>query len=444
MLTSYVHAKSVDLKNLLHFVSIMRQQTHLCVYQNKNFRSWAVLTLPSIVFSQNELSNFDDSIHKEWLITNGLGSYASSTVLGINTRKYHALLVAALRPPGERTVCLSKLDEDVEVNESNYRLGANDFRNGVYPQGYLFLQDFSVSPFPIYNYKANTVELQKTIFLPFEKNAVITVYSVSNHANNDCTVRIYPLISYRHYHNVINRQSNPVEFTQQNGEKDVELTFNNPTATIISQAINGKFNPSSQWIDNLYYREEENRGESSLDEGYQPGTFEFQIPKRGKKEFAVVTAVQTNYTETKEAINSLGSKVSDIQTLLNQEINRRNSLLSDFYGNSKIAPSDEFSWILQAANDFIAKGLNEQHKFIIAGFHWFESWGRDTFISLPGLMLVTGRFTEARNVISDYAKYCKEGLIPNLIDDKTGTPMYNTVDGTLWFINAIHQVHWRL
>jgi predicted glycogen debranching enzyme len=396
------------------------------------------LELPSIVLTQNNLSNFDDSIHKEWLITNGLGSYASSTVLGINTRKYHALLVAALRPPGERTICLSKLDEDVEVNDSNYRLGANDFRNGVYPQGYLFLKEFAVSPYPTYNYVANAVELKKTVFLPFEQNAVIALYSVTNQADSDCRVKIYPLISYRHFHYVINQQSTP-EFTQQNTDKEVELTFSNPSATVISQAINGKFNANSQWIHGIYYREEENRGESSLDEGYQPGTFEFSIPKHSKKEFAILTAVNVDPYETKETLNRFGSTVDDIKDLLCQDAKRRFNFLTSFYNNTKIAPSDELNWILQAANDFIAKGLSEQQKFIIAGFHWFGSWGRDTFVSLPGLMLVTGRFTEARNVISDYAKYCRDGLIPNLIDDKTGEPMYNTVDGTLWFINSILQ-----
>lgn len=397
------------------------------------------MELPRIVFSQNDLSVFDESIRKEWLITNGLGGYASSTVLGINTRKYHGLLVAALRPPGERTVCLSKLDEDVEVNDSNYRLGANDFRNGVYPQGYLFLKEFSVSPFPSWRYQASSVEMQKTVLLPFEKNVVVAVYSVKNQADKDCHIKIYPLTCFRHFHYVINRKTSPVEVNQENKEKEVTLTFNNPQATLIARAFNGTFTPATQWIDNIYYREEENRGESSLDEGYQPGTFEFQIPKRSTKEFAVTAAANFDQKQAEENLNSLGSTVEDLKELQTQEVNRRLAFINEFYKKSKIHASDELNWILQAASDFIVKGLNEQQRFIIAGYHWFGSWGRDTFVSLPGLMLVTGRFEEARNVISDYAKYCKEGVIPNLIDDKTGVPMYNTVDGTLWFINSILQ-----
>lgn len=396
------------------------------------------MELPSIVFSQKDLSNFDESIHKEWLITNGLGSYSSSTILGLNTRKYHALLVAALRPPEERTVCLSKLDEDVEVKDSNYRLGANDFRNGIYPEGHLFLKEFSVSPYPTYVYKANEVELQKTVFLPYGKNAVVAFYDIANQVNSDCKIKVYPLICYRHYHNVINQAVNPVEFDQQNRNQEVELNFTNPAATVIVRAVNGVFTSNPQWIDNLYYREEENRGESSIDQGYQPGAIEFHVPKQSRSKYAIVTLVNSNPYETKEALNELAVNINDVEDLLNQELKRRESYLNYFYDASKIAASDELSWILQAANDFIAKGLNEK-TFVIAGFQWFGSWGRDTFVSLPGLMLVTGRFTEAKNVIADYAKLCREGVIPNLIDDKTGEPMYNTVDGTLWFINAVLQ-----
>jgi len=106
------------------------------------------MNLPTIRISQKALSLFDDAIHKEWLVTNGLGGYSSSTILGINTRKYHGLLVAALNPPGDRTVCLAKLDEEVVLGNRILPIGANEFRDVIYPQGYFFLKEFSVSPFP--------------------------------------------------------------------------------------------------------------------------------------------------------------------------------------------------------------------------------------------------------------------------------------------------------
>ena len=117
---------------------------------------------------------------KSGSVTNGLGGYASSTVLGINTRKYHGLLVAALHPPGDRTVCLAKLDEEVCVGNNIYPLGANEFHGKIFPQGYLFLKEFSVSPFPRYVYSVQGVEVRKTIFMPREKNAVAVVYKVLN------------------------------------------------------------------------------------------------------------------------------------------------------------------------------------------------------------------------------------------------------------------------
>src|SRR5665647_1628530 len=108
------------------------------------------MNLPSIIFPKETLTRFGEQIEKEWLITNGLGSYASSTVLGINTRKYHGLLVAALDPPGNRTVCLSKLDEDIIVGNDVYRLGSNEFHDIIYPEGYKLIGKFSIDPFPTY------------------------------------------------------------------------------------------------------------------------------------------------------------------------------------------------------------------------------------------------------------------------------------------------------
>src|SRR5665647_1047743 len=124
------------------------------------------MKLPAITLNQQAISRFDEAIEKEWLITNGLGGYASSTVLGINTRKYHGLLVAALNPPGNRTVCLSKLDEEVSVGSNVYQLGANEFHNAIYPQGYSYLKEFSISPFPTYTYKVLDFTVNKTIFMP--------------------------------------------------------------------------------------------------------------------------------------------------------------------------------------------------------------------------------------------------------------------------------------
>jgi len=398
------------------------------------------MKLPSIFFGENDISQFDQATKNEWLITNGLGGFASSTVLGLNSRKYHASLVAALRPPGERTVILSKLDEDVDTDGKIYQLGTNAFSNDLYPRGYRFLKEFSLAPFPTYTYKAEDIELRKTVFLPSEKNSTVALYQVNNRSKTVSTIRIYPLVTFRHFHYVNNRSERPLWFNQNNAERDVELIYySDPKATVILRAFGGKFNSKPAWVDGLVYQEEINRGEAGVDESYQPGYFEFQVPENSAVKFAIATAANDNHEETVKTLNELGTGVTDIENLLGKEINRREGVLASFYDlHKQILENDGLSWLLQAANDFIVKG-KDNGQFIIAGYQWFGSWGRDSFVSLPGLMLVNGRLEDARNVILDYTNYCKLGLVPNLIDDKTGIPLYNTVDGTLWYINSILQ-----
>ena len=191
------------------------------------------MKLPAIAFSQEAFSPFGEAIQKEWLITNGLGGYASSTVLGINTRKYHGLLVAALNPPGDRTVCLSKLDEDVYVGKDFYQLGANEFRDVIYPQGYKLLKSFTVAPFPTYTYGLGDMTLQKTVFMPKNKNAVSVIYKVSNKSSVDAKVRIYPLLTCRHFHNVLDQWRNPLISPKKAAAKSLKSAFQNPEATFL-------------------------------------------------------------------------------------------------------------------------------------------------------------------------------------------------------------------
>src|SRR3990172_4072963 len=153
------------------------------------------MNLPAITFPKETLQRFGEVIEKEWLITNGLGSYASSSVAGINTRKYHGLFVAALDPPGNRTVCLSKFDEDIYVGNEVYRLGSNEFHDVIYPEGYKLLGQFKINPFPIYSYDLGNVQVVKTVFMPKNKNAAAITYKLTNKNNSDVKVRLYPLLT---------------------------------------------------------------------------------------------------------------------------------------------------------------------------------------------------------------------------------------------------------
>lgn len=397
------------------------------------------MNLPTITFSKDALSRLGEVIVKEWLVTNGLGGYASSTVLGINTRKYHGLLVAAFHPPGDRTVCLSKLDEDVIVDNAVFRLGANEFHDNIYPQGYKFLKQFSISPFPTFIYILDGVEVAKTVFMPKNMNAVSAIYKMKNSNSFDAKVRIFPLLTCRYYHTVVDRKRNPLDFSLKSGVKEFEAIFQNPQATILCRSTNGTFADKLNWLYQIQYHDEYLRGETSFDDCFQPGYFELQVPAGVEKEFAVSVVVSPESHEGRQLLGSVGSSIQEVKATFNGTINQDAELLDNFYrDHQKVPMSDWLNWILLAADSFMVQ--NEAgKKSVIAGYHWFEPWGRDTFISLPGLMLVTGKFIDAKNILQNFIKYCKDGLVPNFVSDRTGQPVFNTVDGTLWYVNAVLQ-----
>ena len=155
----------------------------------------------------------------EWIVTNGLGGYASSTILGINTRKYHGLLVAAFNPPTDRRVLLTKLDEEIEIENKKYSLGSNEFESGIQPQGYQFLSGFSLNPFPTYTYDVHGVHLLKTVFMPHEKNATVVSYEVLNSNESEVLIHVFPLVNSRHFHSVTNKNELAWRFTQETSKQ---------------------------------------------------------------------------------------------------------------------------------------------------------------------------------------------------------------------------------
>ncbi|TET65500.1 glycogen debranching protein [Candidatus Bathyarchaeota archaeon] len=395
---------------------------------------------PSITLSKETLANFEEAIRKEWIITNGLGGYASSTVLGLNTRKYHGLLIAAFHPPGDRRVCLVKLDEEIKIGNNIYPLGANEFQNGIFPQGHMFLKEFSISPFPRYTYQVEDVEVQKTIFMPHEKNAVTTIYKILNRSSFNVKIQVFPLINWRHFHLVTDRWKIPWEFVPKQEDKGVNVQLGVPRSTLMMTTTKGRYFTTGKWIEKIYLREEANRGESCLDDCYQHGYFEVDVKADENEKFAITAVADRSRDYTQKVLAELPVTMYDVEALFERETRRHNGLLTKFYEeHKKIQPTDWLNWVISATNMFVVKGINHRQKSVIAGYHWFETWGRDTFISLPGLMLVTGRFEDARQVFLTFKNRCKQGLIPNFLPDKAERPAYNAVDATLWYVNAILQ-----
>jgi len=395
---------------------------------------------PNLRLSKQDLSRFDEAIQKEWILTNGLGGYASGTAVGVNTRKYHGSLVAALHPPGDRTVCLSKLDEEIDVGRDVIRLGTSEFRDVFYPDGFRYLTEFSVSPFPKYVYDGGNVEVTKTFFMLYGKNACSTVYHVQNRNSFAVSFKVTPLVTCRHFHLVVDKKAFPPKISQKlNSAFEVQMDFDSPKASVGLRTTLGEFHTLPNWIERMFYREEYARGESSLDDCYQPGYFEIQVYPEGACDFAVLAAAASGSQQCIEMLSESGSWTADIFRLFNGEQQRYAALLDAFYNSHSTVPiSDWLSWVLLATDSFVVKGFGDGTS-VVAGYHWFEAWGRDTFISLPGLLLLPGRFEEARNVLFGFDKFCTLGLIPNFLSDLSLVPSCNTVDATMWYINAVLQ-----
>ncbi len=397
--------------------------------------------LPEISFGSDTYSNFNEAIQKEWIVTNGIGGYSSSTILGINTRKYHGFLVASLNPPLDRRVLLTKIDENIKNGNEIHSTEANEFRDGIRPSGYRFLKGFMLNPFPTFIYEINGVKLQKKIFMPYGKNATIVIYEILNESEARVSMRVLPLINSRHFHMVTDRNTIPWDFTQETHERSVEIQPTNHQSALIIYSTHGHYFQGGKWLRRIYFRVEDFRGESCFDDCYQPGFFELNINPGERKKFSVISTAGKSIREAREILSSIGFEDMDVELALSSELQRRRGLLINFHRRHReILLEDWLKWLILAADSFIVNRASTRAKSIIAGYHWFEDWGRDSLISLPGLTLVTGRFEDARQILLTFSYYCKDGVIPNFFPDRAGDrPEYNAVDASLWFIDSVLQ-----
>ncbi len=397
--------------------------------------------LPRIYVGPELVSDFNSAIQHEWIVTNGLGGYASSTVLNVNTRKYHGLLVAAFNPPVDRHVLLSKMDEEVQIDGDNYSLSSNEFRDTVYPDGYKTLRGFSLDPFPTFHYQVSELYVKKEIFMPYMKSATIIHYETLNNLDNAAAINIYPLIDMRHFYETTDRYAQQLRFIQDPAPDGVVFETQPSKGYLALFCTDGRYKSGKNvWIERIYFRVDDSRGEACTDDSYQPGYFTIELAPKEMKDFYVVAVGGPKRDEVISTCSAICGKRT-IDELYRKAISRKESLLSRFYEDkSGIEPGDWLNWLLLSADSFMVARKSTGKKSVIAGYHWFEDWGRDTLISLPGLALVTGRFGDAEEILLTFKQYCKEGLVPNRFPDRSGDePVYDSVDATLWYFNAVLQ-----
>ncbi len=399
-------------------------------------------SLPKIELSSGFLSNLERAIRLEWVVANGLGGYASSSVLGINTRKYHGLLVASFNPPVDRRVVLSKLDEELLVDSEAFPLGANEFRHGIHPQGYKYLKNFLLLLFPTFTYNMNKLKLRKTIFMPYQKNAIVVFYEVFSPLKEKVALQIFPFINSRHFHSVTDKNNLGWSFVQKPSAQKTILQIAKPQSTLVMSTNLGQYiSKGDKWVEDIFFRTDSSQGTSCFDDCYIPGRFEIPVRSGEKTEFYIIAVASEDGEDAENVHSSLCRGLKSLNSSYQKEVDRSVSLLTRFYDqHPRATQQDWLKWLILAADSFIANRSSTKTKTVIAGYHWFEDWGRDSLISLPGLTLVTGRFEDAREILLTFKHYCSNGVVPNRFPDKAGEkPVYNTVDATLWYFNAVLQ-----
>lgn len=356
--------------------------------------------------------HLDVVLEKEWLETNGIGGYASSTVCGANTRRYHGLLVAAADPPVGRVVLLSKFEETLHIGDKTFDLSTNLWPDAVEPRGFVFLREFLLDPFPIWTFDVGGVRLERTLFMPHGSNAVVVRWQMIDcvsTANETVKLSMRPLVAFRDFHHLRHQEA---EFAVEMCTGFAVISLGEmPPLYLSHNAVSAEM--SGHWYLNFRYPIEAERGFDHHENLYQPFELTFSLKKP-----AIVIAA----TEKKE--------IRLAERLRKAEIKRRARLIA------VAGAKDEFTrQLVLAADQFIVERGNGHS--IIAGYHWFSDWGRDTMIALPGLTLATRRFEIAKEILLEYSRHVSQGMIPNRFPDEGETPDYNTADATLWYFEAV-------
>jgi predicted glycogen debranching enzyme len=357
-------------------------------------------------------------LQREWLLTNGIGGFASSSVVGCNRRRYHGLLCAATTPPVGRSVLLSRIGEILIFADQPDRmleLACNQFGDRFHPRGEQYLKTFELDETARWTFEAEGIKVVKELQFPWNKNAAMLRYIVEPPAGKKVEFRLLPFVAMRDYHSLRRGTEN---FDLASEHSSVSISGGGHKLYLNSDP--GAWVAKPDWWFGHTYAIEAERGLDHTEDLFNPGWFTFPVDSR--------TIIQFQASVSEERL--------DWERELAE---RRRATASYQTVKVKKLDSPTLQRLSRAANDFVVARKapdGSDGSTVIAGYPWFADWGRDTMISLPGLLLCTGRMAQAKQVLAVFAQYVSEGMIPNRFDDYTGKPDYNTVDASLWFIHA--------
>ena len=419
---------------------------------------------------------------KEWLLTNERGSYASSTIAGCNTRGYHGLLIGSLNPPVNRIMALANCLEMVIFEGQVFNLSTFEFSDKFTPTGFTFLKQFRLDIAAHFDYelapasgsrkagplagvnlssakRGAKIKLTKSVYLLRDTDTVALVYDFTS-LQEPVEFVLRPFVGLRDFHTLQNSHAPLYSRCLGNGVLVRHNVLN--SCELFLSCPSANFEKDRQWWFNFVYRNDRKRGQDFTEDLWTPGFFKCRIETPAK--IVLWANLSPPWARCKpDELNNL-----DIDTV-REDLRRHREFVvrcascvlrekqktkSEKRNTQYAIPNTRFEALCLTADRFIAKrqtnsvsenkeisnGLNHnQRTTILAGYPWFADWGRDAFISLPGLLLSTGRFDEAKSVLTTFAAAADEGMIPNRFDDRNGTAHFNSVDASLWFINAAFQ-----
>lgn len=366
-------------------------------------------------------SNLEESLCKEWLLTNDRGGFCSSTVYGCNTRRYHGLLTGSLNPPVSRINALSGLIERLSTQQGIVNLSSMEFEGSLVCDGAEVQKSFIRDGGVHFRYVTDSVTLVKSIYLHPNRDVVAVVYEFER-VDEPVTLQSRPLTGLRDFHSL--QKSYASLCCEDFYGCQLIRHCDSSTCELLLSSGDMDFTRDEQWWYDFVYRADKERGQDHTEDLWSCGFYSKNV------ESPCQIVLWGSFKQQHEASDT---ESFDLQQMLSELKSHEDELLE------KASATDEISKTLcLAADQFVTKraSANGQRTTILAGYPWFADWGRDAFISFGGLLLFTGRWDEALDVLSTFAAAADEGMIPNRFDDRTSETHFNSIDASLWFIRA--------
>ena len=387
-------------------------------------------------FSQSQVMNFEDNIRREWVLTNGIGGYAGSSIIGAHNRTHQGYLIASLHPPVERYMVFSKTNEMLSCGEKSFDLTCAMHADHQLTEGNRFLTSVDRGATVRFCYAVPDIELTKEIALVRGENSCVIYYSVKNMATTPAELKVVPLMNFREHSESSTVDS--LRFTASCTQRSFTLIPEQDDSVRIQVlSSHGTFTEREEKFDvDMQLQTEVDNETDGLDTNSTPYELTVEIPGESELCFSLACSVYAPHAPKSALFRQEDTQIApDIAKQCAESAKQRvNQLIEQAGYHDELADA-----LVQAADDFLCLRQSTGLTTVLAGLPWFTDWGRDTMIAYTGLTLATKRFDEARDILRTFSMYIENGLVPNMFPDDGLDPIYNTADGSLWYFYAVYQ-----